>query len=63
MIRRRYRKGRRCQDCGRSRPTTIITFWSSGYRYIVCGECIRPYRSMILSGTHLRAASGLDIER
>lgn len=50
MIRRRYRKnGRRCQDCGRPwKPTTLIRFWATGMPYWVCGECIRPYRGMIL---------------
>ena len=48
--RRRYRIGRPCQDCGRPwKPTTVIYFWASGMPYSVCGECIRPYRRMILA--------------
>lgn len=50
--RRWHRPGRYdsagCQDCGRRRPWTVITFWTTGYRYRVCGDCIRPYRRVIL---------------
>jgi hypothetical protein len=51
VARRRYTLwGRPCQDCGRtSKPATTITFWASGYRYRVCGDCIRAYRRMILT--------------
>jgi hypothetical protein len=49
-MRRKYRVGRRCQDCGREwKPTTLILFWSSGFQYWVCGDCIRAYRGMILA--------------
>ena len=50
MTRRRYRHGRPCQDCGRKwKPTTEIVFWATGFRYFVCGECVRPYRRVILT--------------
>jgi len=50
MTRRRYRIGRPCQDCGRrEKPTTTIYWWASGWAYVVCGECIRPYRRSILA--------------
>jgi hypothetical protein len=49
MKRKYSRFGRRCQDCGCEwKPTTEIIFWASGYRYWVCGECIRAYRAIIL---------------
>lgn len=47
-IRRKYRVGCRCQDCGRDWvPVTTITFWDSGMRYRVCGTCIKAYRGVI----------------
>jgi hypothetical protein len=39
---------RTCEDCGRHRPVTLIRFWSTGMEYVVCSECIEPYRSVIL---------------
>jgi hypothetical protein len=48
-VRRKYREGRPCQDCGRRRPTTVIHFWATGMAYTVCGECIEPYRAIILA--------------
>lgn len=50
MSRRKYTKhGRRCQDCGRDwKPTTEVTFWATGMKYSVCGECIDAYRAVIL---------------
>ena len=51
--RRRYTPDR-CDDCGRFRPVTWITFWLNGYRMKVCGECIRPYRKRIGSAARGR---------
>ena len=48
--RRKYRTGR-CDDCGWQRNVTRITFWVNGMKYIVCSECIKPYRATILTGT------------
>lgn len=46
--RRKYRTGNgRCQDCGNTDRTTLITWWSSGFTYRVCVECIKPYRHLI----------------
>ncbi len=45
--RRKYTIGR-CQDCGRTRSTTVIIFWVNGMMYRVCAECIRAYRGVIL---------------
>jgi len=46
--RRRYRRGMgRCQDCGHELPLTKILWWASGEQYLVCSECIRPYRRFI----------------
>lgn len=50
-VRRKYRPGRRCQDCGWEKPTTEIRFWATGMRYRVCKECIKPYRRQILYET------------
>lgn len=52
--RRVYRKpthaGGACQDCGRPwKPVTVVRWWVSGGTYRVCGECIRPYRGIILA--------------
>ena len=44
--RRKYRKGT-CQDCGWVRNVTRITWWVDGFKYILCAECIKPYRSEI----------------
>ena len=44
--RRKYRKGR-CDDCGWHRNVTRITFWVNGMKYVVCAECIKPYRGTI----------------
>ena len=44
--RRKYRKGM-CDDCGWFRNVTRITFWATGMKYIVCAECIKPYRGTI----------------
>jgi hypothetical protein len=46
-LRRQYTLGR-CQDCGRTKPVTVIIFWVNGMRYRVCGTCIRAYRGVIL---------------
>lgn len=47
--RRYYRSSRPCQDCGAThKPVTLIRFWATGMRYIVCAECIRPYRKIIV---------------
>ena len=51
-VRRKYRTGHRCQDCGWNKPTTVIVWWASGGTYRVCGECIRPYRGSILGPAH-----------
>lgn len=48
-MRRRYRMARPCQDCGRQyRPVTRIVWWSSGFVYFVCSDCIKPYRGLVL---------------
>ena len=44
--RRKYRKGN-CDDCGRFRNVTRVTFWLNGMKYVVCAECIKPYRGVI----------------
>jgi hypothetical protein len=41
--------GPRCEDCGQYRPWTVITFWATGMRYRVCGDCIDAYRGIILA--------------
>lgn len=46
--RRYFTTGRRCEDCGRERPRTLIRFWATGMRYVVCAECIRAYRRVIV---------------
>lgn len=46
-MRRTYTKGK-CQDCGWTKRTTVITFWLNGMKYRVCAVCIRPYRTVIL---------------
>ena len=51
-FRRRYFSGT-CQDCGRHKRVTWVTFWVNGYRMRVCAECIKPYRRVILRGSHL----------
>ena len=45
--RRKYAEGR-CQDCGRYRRVTRIKFWVNGYEMLVCTDCIKPYRRVIL---------------
>ena len=52
MIRRKYIEGHRCGDCGRTRRTTIITWWVSGFQMRVCSDCIRAYRADILKPCH-----------
>ena len=54
--RRQYTVGR-CQDCGRTRRTTVVIFWSTGMRYRVCVDCIKAYRRVILKPCP-RACSG-----
>ena len=44
--RRKYRKGQ-CEDCGWTRNVTRITFWVNDMKYVVCAECIKPYRGVI----------------
>ena len=44
--RRKYREGT-CDDCGWVRNVTRITFWVNDMKYIVCAECIKPYRGTI----------------
>jgi hypothetical protein len=46
--RRIYRIGT-CQDCGRKRNVTRIRFWVNAMPYVVCSDCIRPYRNRILT--------------
>ena len=48
--RRHYAIGR-CQDCGRTRSCTVVRFWVNYMRYVVCGDCIRTYRGVILTRT------------
>lgn len=38
----------RCDDCGHAIPTTVIHFWGNNMRYVVCKDCIKPYRKRIL---------------
>jgi hypothetical protein len=40
--RRKYSEGK-CNDCGRHRPVTQVAFWATGMKYVVCGQCIKPY--------------------
>jgi hypothetical protein len=46
-MRRKYSDGR-CEDCGHVKSTTVITFWTTGMKYRVCSECIKPYRKVIV---------------
>jgi hypothetical protein len=46
--RRKYHEGH-CMDCGRVKRVTVIFFWATGMRYVVCAECIKPYRKVILA--------------
>lgn len=46
--RRKYYAGQ-CQDCGWHKRVTTIYFWATGMRYVVCAECIKPYRKVILA--------------
>lgn len=46
--RRKYYLGN-CQDCGQYRRVTTVYFWVNGMRYVVCSECIKPYRKVILA--------------
>lgn len=48
--RRQYAVGT-CQDCGRTRRVTVVRFWVNYMRYVVCAECIQPYRPVLLTGT------------
>jgi hypothetical protein len=62
-MRRRYRMGRRCQDCGRDwKPTTRIVFLS-GFRYWVCGDCVRAYQGMLMKPCRPDCAYCAKIER
>ena len=46
-MRRKYFKGR-CQDCAHWRNVTRIIFWVNGMPYLVCADCIKPYRDRIM---------------
>ena len=48
--RRHYAPGR-CGDCGRTRRVTMIWFWVNAYKMRVCADCIKPYRSVLLTHT------------
>lgn len=43
--RRPYYIGK-CQDCGREKRVTTVTF-QNGMMYTVCGVCVRAYRGRI----------------
>jgi hypothetical protein len=45
--RRKYFNGK-CADCGWQKRVTEIIFWATGMKYIVCAECLKPYRKAIL---------------
>lgn len=48
--RRVYREGQ-CEDCGWTKPVTLIMFWLTGpsFKMRVCKDCIKPYRRRILT--------------
>ena len=48
--RRHYAHGK-CQDCGRTRRVTVVRFWVNYMRYVVCSDCIRAYRPVLLTNT------------
>lgn len=45
--RRIYREGT-CQDCGRTMPVTVATWWVSGFKMNLCKDCIKAYRKVLL---------------
>lgn len=47
-VRRKYYKAT-CQDCGWHKSVTTIYFWATGMKYVVCAECIKAYRKVILA--------------
>lgn len=47
LSRRHYKPGT-CQDCGNHKRVTVIRFWVNYMRYVVCAECIKCYRPVIL---------------
>jgi transcription elongation factor Elf1 len=46
--RRKYYIGT-CQDCGHTRSVTTVFFWVNKMRYVVCADCIKAYRTVILT--------------
>lgn len=48
--RRKYTIGL-CQDCGQLKRVTIVRFWVNYMRYVVCADCIKPYRPVLLTHT------------
>lgn len=46
-MRRRYQDGT-CGDCGRRKSVTLAEWWESGFRMMLCADCIRPYRPVLL---------------
>jgi hypothetical protein len=42
------RKLGRCKDCGREMPVRTVTFWVNGMPYVVCADCEKAYRPVIL---------------
>lgn len=46
-MKRKYSQGT-CNDCGWWKRVTTIYFWATGMKYVVCAECIKPYRKVIL---------------
>lgn len=45
-MKRKYLKGK-CDDCGKHLNVTLIQFWSTGMKMVVCASCIKPYRKII----------------
>jgi hypothetical protein len=46
--RRIYETGRRCEDCGWEKPTTLAKWWVNGFTMRLCKDCIKPYRKQLL---------------
>lgn len=46
IYRRRVYTLGKCEDCGRTKRTTIIVFWLTGLKYRVCASCKWAYRQL-----------------
>lgn len=48
--RRIYRgNGSRCEDCGQRVPVTRVSFWVNGWQCWFCKNCIKPYRTQLVT--------------